>query len=90
MFGDGGLNGDGFFGEEYMDGRDEYDITPIPARRIGLVRTEVETEKALLFQYKGLGTLWLPKSAFTNWKYTHINHWAYKIVCTNIMKLRET
>lgn len=89
----GGLNGDGFFNEEYdhdlnygneIDGGYE---APINFKDYYLKKTGVETEKAMQFEFKDFGFIWLPKAALTVPHYSSINQWAAWMVRKNINNL---
>jgi len=87
----GGLNGDGFFNEEYegddCDGCGGGYRSPIKLEDLGLAKTSIETDKAIQLQWKEIGTIWLPKEAMTKPNFNSIEPWATKIVKQNIKNL---
>jgi hypothetical protein len=76
---DGGLNGDGFFGEEYEDQLESYPYTkkrkynsnfsnPLYYYENVNVNVKRETEKAYLFE-DSKGEYWIPKSLTRRYQY---------------------
>ena len=89
----GGVNGDGFFNEEYdydLSYGSEYDggyESPVSFDKYSLKKTGVETEKAIQFKFKGFGNIWLPKVALTTPHFSSINAGAEGLVIKNIKEL---
>lgn len=90
----GGLNGDGFFNEEYADGGYEsgegcnfgYE-SPTDIKDLDLVKTGVETDKAVQYMFRDFGNIWMPKKALTKPHFEGIEGWGIKILHKNIKKL---
>ena len=91
----GGLNGDGFFNEEYEGGAYEYGedrCGPPPTYTLescGLSKTGTETDGAILLDWKGVYQIWLPKKAFVRPHNDKIETWGFQIVKENLIKAQS-
>ena len=89
----GGLNGDGFFNEEYEGGGYEHGECnagyppAVDIDKLDLTKTGIESEKAIQFMYKDLGVLWMPKSALSKPHLEQVEAWAITMLHNNIKKL---
>lgn len=92
----GGLNGDGFYDEEYEGGgfsSGEYSYgppPPIPLEELHLSKTGITTKLAVQFNWYDAGTIWLPKKALSKPHLNHVESWALKLVRQNVKRLCET
>ena len=90
----GGLNGDGFFNEEYDGGGYEngegcnFGYSPaVDIDKLYLTKTGIESDKAVQFMYKDWGVLWMPKSALSKPHLEQVEAWAITMLNKNIKKL---
>lgn len=87
----GGLNGDGFFDEEYsgycQDG-DSYGggyIEPTGIAEYDVILTGKETEKAVQLKSQANTTFWMPKKAMTSPHYDYVEPWAVNMFLKNLL-----
>lgn len=94
----GGLNGDGFFNEEYEGGSYEHGECggsvpppPVPLSRYKITVTETQTEKAVMlskvFDCGNEVMFWMPKSAISG---GGVETWALKMLLENIHKSAQS
>jgi len=89
----GGLNGDGFFNEEYEGGYENgedcnFGYSPaIDIDKLDLTKTGIESDKAVQFMYKDWGVLWMPKSTLSKPHLEQVEAWAITMLHNNIKKL---
>jgi hypothetical protein len=87
----GGLNGDGFFNDEYSDGGYEDGegsrygyVSPTSMQELGVIKTGIETENAVQLRFKDMVNFWMPKKALTSPHFDGVMDWSIAMLHNNI------